>query len=432
MDSNRPEPVPLVGVSRRPGRYDHAAKPPAEAGTDGTLAGAVPGRLTRSLVLVAILAATLAACGDRDGSAPGSAASSGTTAVVAAQEPEHATGSDSEPTTAAMPAAEPVTVPVSTAPESTPAASNDPEQPSPAPPAAAEPAPEPPTETDTSQDGVSKSTLAASEDPEQPSAAAPPSPEPPTETVTTPQDRATKSTVAASEDPEQPSAAAPPAPEPAPEPPTETDTSQDGVLKSTVAASEDPEQPSAEEDISLGGVSTGGLRGPPPEPPPEGERVAASKGERRGGGGVPYVWRDGDRIRRARLQADLVLQPSSDNRDDDVVVRDYGSNSIVERRTRHAGRAVLPVFRDEGGSLATLPGGVLVVLDPDWDQGRVNRFFSANGIKRSRVIQQAFADNAYLVETDPGFPSLELANELAELDGVVLSSPNWQTEITFR
>ena len=370
MDSNRAEPVPLVGASRRPDRYDHAAKA-QEAGTDRTLTGAVPGRLTRSLVLVAILAATLAACGDRDGSAPGSAASSGTTAVVAAQEPEHATASDSEPTTTPVPTVEPVTVPVSTAPESTPAASNDPEQPSPAPPPAAEPAPEAPTDTDTSQGGVSKSTLAAGDDAGQRSVALP-------------------------------------AAKPVPEASVETDT-----------------------DTSQGGVSTGGLRGPPPEPPPEGERVV-SKGDRRGGGGVPYVWRDGDRIRRARLQPDLVLQPSSDNREDDVVVRHFGSESIVERQTRHAGRAVLPVFRDEGGSLATLPGGVLVVLDPDWDQGRVNRFFSANGIKRSRVIQQAFADNAYLVETDPGFPSLELANELAELDGVVLSSPNWQTEITFR
>ncbi len=147
---------------------------------------------------------------------------------------------------------------------------------------------------------------------------------------------------------------------------------------------------------------------------------------------MPYVWRDGDRVRRARLQPDLVLQPTSDNRDDDVVVRDFGSESVVERRTRHAGRAVLPVFRDEGSGLMTLPGGVLVVLDPGWDVVRVNRFFSVNGIKRSRVIEQAFADNAYLVETDPGFPSLELANALADLDGVVLSSPNWQTGIAFR
>ena len=430
MDSKRGEPVPLVGASRRAGRYDHAVKPPAEAGADGTLAGPVPGRAARSLVLVAILAATLAACGDRDGSAPGSAAPPVTTAVVAAQEPEPATGSDSEPTTIPVPTAEPVAVPASTAPESTPVASNDPEQPSAAPPAA-EPAPEPPTDTDTPQDGATKSTAAASNDPEQPSAA-PPAPEPTRPETDSSQDGVPKSTLAAvGEDPEQPSAA-PPASEPAPEPPTDTDVSQRGVPKSTLAAvGEDPEQPSVGADVSGAGVSTGGLRGPPPDPPPEGERVV-SKGDRRGGGGVPYVWRDGDRIRRARLQADLVLQPSSDNREDDVVVRNYGSNSIVERRTRHAGSGALPVFRDEGGSLATLPGGVLVVLDPDWDQGRVNRFFSANGIKRSRVIEQAFADNAYLVETDPGFPSLELANELAELDGVVLSSPNWQTEITFR
>ena len=209
----------------------------------------------------------------------------------------------------------------------------------------------------------------------------------------------------------------------------------------TAAVVDDPEPPSAAlpvlesvsetgSDSSGSGVSTGGLRGPPPEPPPEGEGVV-SKGDR-AGGGVPYVWRDGDHIRRARLQADLVLQPSSDNRDDDVVVTDYGSASIVERRTRHAGRAVLPVFRDEGGTLMTLPGGVLVVLDPGWDRGRVDRFFSANGIKRSRVVEQAFADNAFLVETDAGFASLELANALADLDGVVLSSPNWHREIAFR
>ena len=73
MDLKRPEPVPLVGVSWQAGRDEHAVKPP-EVDADGTLplARAVPGRATRSLVLVAILAATLAACGDRDGSTPGS------------------------------------------------------------------------------------------------------------------------------------------------------------------------------------------------------------------------------------------------------------------------------------------------------------------------------------------------------------------------
>ena len=31
----------------------------------------------------------------------------------------------------------------------------------------------------------------------------------------------------------------------------------------------------------------------------------------------------------------------------------------------------------------TLPGGVLLVLDPGWDETRINRFFSANAIKRT-------------------------------------------------
>ena len=205
MDLKRPEPVPLVGVSWQAGRDEHAVKPP-EVDADGTLplARAVPGRATRSHVLVAILAATLAACGDRDGSTPGPAAPSGTTAVVAAQEPERATGADPQPTTTATPTAEPVTTPASTAPKSTSAANDDPDQPSAAPPTA-EPAPEPATDTDTSQDRVTKSTVAAGDDPDQPSAA-------------------------------------PPTAEPAPEPATDTDTSQDGV-------------------------STGGLRGPPPDPP---------------------------------------------------------------------------------------------------------------------------------------------------------------------
>ena len=40
-----------------------------------------------------------------------------------------------------------------------------------------------------------------------------------------------------------------------------------------------------------------------------------------------------------------------------------------------------------------------------------------------------FLENGFLVETEPGFPSLELANALASQDGVVMSSPNWWTEI---
>ncbi len=77
----------------------------------------------------------------------------------------------------------------------------------------------------------------------------------------------------------------------------------------------------------------------------------------------------------------------------------------------------------------TLPGGVLLVLDAEWNQARIDQFFKDNNVDRSLVQERTFTTNAYLIETEPGFPSLNLANELAAQEGVVFSSPNWQTEV---
>ena len=77
----------------------------------------------------------------------------------------------------------------------------------------------------------------------------------------------------------------------------------------------------------------------------------------------------------------------------------------------------------------TLPGGVLLALDPEWDQARVDSFFSENDISNDRTSELSFIENGFLVETEPGFPSLYLANELALKDGVIISSPNWWREV---
>ena len=76
----------------------------------------------------------------------------------------------------------------------------------------------------------------------------------------------------------------------------------------------------------------------------------------------------------------------------------------------------------------TLPGGVLLILDPEWSRSQTDAFFSGNAIKLDRVSELGFVPNGFFVETKPGFPSLNLANALAEQDGVEVSSPNWWTE----
>ena len=166
--------------------------------------------------------------------------------------------------------------------------------------------------------------------------------------------------------------------------------------------------------------------------PPAGSKSTGGSGGQAASQGQEYTWHDGDRIQRVRLQNDLVVQPSADNADDDVVARDDGETSIVQTQPRHETSDTEPVFRSQSGDLMTLPGGVLLALDATWDQVRVNRFFSDNGIDKSRVEGRDFAVNAFFVETEPGFASLNLANELAEQEGVLISSPNWQTEVSLR
>ena len=144
--------------------------------------------------------------------------------------------------------------------------------------------------------------------------------------------------------------------------------------------------------------------------------------------GNVYSWQDGDRTLNVVLQEDLVVQETSTVTANDVVVARGSTDSIV-RKQAGGSQDALPVFRSQsGGGLMTLPGGVLLSLDSGWDQAQVESFFSQNGISMDQVEALGFLPNGFLVETAPGFPSLELANSLAAQNGVEVSSPNWWTQ----
>ena len=65
---------------------------------------------------------------------------------------------------------------------------------------------------------------------------------------------------------------------------------------------------------------------------------------------------------------------------DDIIVREGHTESIVEWQPRHDQQDTQPVFRPDSGSIVTLPGGVLLVLDGEWSQTRVDTFFAGQGI----------------------------------------------------
>ncbi len=156
-------------------------------------------------------------------------------------------------------------------------------------------------------------------------------------------------------------------------------------------------------DVTRGPDSVGaGVRAPAPA---EGEQL--------------YTWQDGEHTRQ------VWLQPPDDTRASD-------EDGASGRSPSRASTSSSPVFRDDSGRLMTLPGGVLVVLDPEWDQSRTAEFFAANGIAPGRVDEEDFATNAFFISTDPGLPSLQLANELADEEGVLISSPNWRSQVVLR
>ena len=160
-----------------------------------------------------------------------------------------------------------------------------------------------------------------------------------------------------------------------------------------------------------------------------------------------YTYRDGDRTLKVVLQEDLVLTRASlAPGDSSEVLASVGDAVIVRLRSEEpegddpgaaaapsSARAVRPadaqpVFRSESGMLMALPGGAVVIFDEAWDSARAMRFFAAEGIPRDRISPLPL-DNSYLVETEPGFPSLDLANRLAGRPGVEVSSPNWWRDV---
>ena len=146
--------------------------------------------------------------------------------------------------------------------------------------------------------------------------------------------------------------------------------------------------------------------------------------------GQAYTWQDGDRTLTVYLQSALVVKRDSDGLPRDIVAADDSGSTVVRSADGQSKSDTLPVFRSESGELMTLPGGVLLVLSTEWTQAETNTLFSNSGIKMDRVSELDYATNGFFIETEPGFPSLDLANELAAMDGVEVSSPNWGREAT--
>lgn len=142
-----------------------------------------------------------------------------------------------------------------------------------------------------------------------------------------------------------------------------------------------------------------------------------------------YEWQDGDISRHLSVSHELVMERyDADNSrlipPEDIVVAN-GKLRIVKRYSKHKfGDNVFPVLV-LNGSWRALPGGVVVVLTDRLQPAEVSTFFASRAIDANRVSKMEFATNAFFISTEPGIVALELSNDLAATEQVVLTTPNW-------
>ena len=136
-----------------------------------------------------------------------------------------------------------------------------------------------------------------------------------------------------------------------------------------------------------------------------------------------FVWREGTRGMRATLVTDTEAV---------VALRAVSAQSSAQHQAHYerlgaavsaAESAGVPVFQQGGGNGPILlpTGGVLVRLTKGTDPVA---FFAAQGVE----YKDWYLDRLYLVETEPGWATLEAVSRLGEADGVESAQPNWWRE----
>lgn len=149
-------------------------------------------------------------------------------------------------------------------------------------------------------------------------------------------------------------------------------------------------------------------------------------------------WYDGERWRALhedpRQVARLEMDPASDGQVIEMRVRSVHLQSAVTaslESQRSAGRMIqVPVFRDHpGGPVRVAIGGVILQFSEKLSAEQQANWLAQEGLI---VLEAPEGLPWMLVASQPGRPSLELANRLYQKPEVIQASPNWWREAARR
>ncbi len=169
-----------------------------------------------------------------------------------------------------------------------------------------------------------------------------------------------------------------------------------------------------------------------------------------------YVWYDGDREQKIWLNPDLLAEFNPPASGQSPVKKTYtdakplakrhkgvrlwqlkgGSNLqgvIHNLKTLHPDGKYSPVFHDTPsvpGRMRSLPGNIIVYLNPAWDETDVNRWVSGRNLEIVKKLE--IGPNIFVLKTGPGLEALETANTLYKSGEVIAAFPDWWEEVSPR
>ncbi len=165
-----------------------------------------------------------------------------------------------------------------------------------------------------------------------------------------------------------------------------------------------------------------------------------------------YIWYDGDREQKVWLNPDLLAEFNPPASGQSPVKKAYtdakplvtrhkgvrlwqlkGGNNlqgvIHSLKTLHPDGKYSPVFHDTpraSGRMRSLPGNIIVYLNPAWDETDVNRWVSGRNLEIVKKLE--IGPNIFVLKTGPGLEALETANTLYKSGKVIAAFPDWWEE----
>ena len=169
-----------------------------------------------------------------------------------------------------------------------------------------------------------------------------------------------------------------------------------------------------------------------------------------------YLWYDGTRERKVWLNPHVLAEFNPGSQSASVMKSANATARIVEAKNMRSairlwqidnpaeqalsnlrvshpkGKYSVVLHDTPSGSsrMRSLPGNVIVYLNPQWNVEEVNNWLATR--KLDMVKKLEIGPNIYVIKSGPGIEALSVANEIYQSGEVIAAFPDWWEEVATR